>query len=183
LGSTIIGDFMHPAYTEPWPVGLRVDPGSDRPSFFVVQYGEDLLPLCSNGRVLSCVSLDGIGAILRASDQQVLSERTQSVEVVYDFASVVDVIRCGNTDTNADIADCLNFLFDCIKVTGGEIPPIYREVLVGLADCATFSKTVSDYLDSEPWVRARAHDAVMWCLGWFLFKITIVGVDETEKGR
>ena len=169
------GSPMHPAYTKPWISGLRLDPLSDTPSLFCIQHGEDLLPVCVNRRVLACVSgTDIAGLLQRAGFQDLTGDRSLSVDVVYDIVSVLDVVSCQKVDAGADVADCLNFLLDCVKVTDGDIPEADREAFVLLADCATFTTQISEFLDAKMDHRSRVHRAIIWCLGWLLLHLQIV---------
>ena len=166
---------MHPDYTKPWVVGLRVNPALDRPAFFFIQYGEDLLPLCRNNRVLTCVSTSGISAILRAAHIENMTNVTAlEVDVIYDIAAVLDIVSNRTSDTNADVVNCLNFLLDCVKVAGAELLAEDRAPLFSLADCGTFTKELSEWLDAQPENRLRARHAIIWCLGCLFVNLDIV---------
>lgn len=166
---------MHPAYTIPWVVGLRINPNVDKPSLYFLQYGEDLLPVCTNNRILTCFSEAAIPKLLWAvRSQEPPPEWKSAVEFIYDLPSVMNVVTIGKSDVHAEVADFLYFLLDCMEVTNANIPEPYRNVLVGLSDCATFTKEVSEFLDSKPDIRCRVHQAIIWCLGWLFFNLHVV---------
>src|SRR5947207_10514353 len=110
---------MHPAYLKPWVVGLRLDPTEPELSLFFVQQGEDLLPLMSKGRLLSCVSLDCIPRLVQTGGSLMPREGPVVVEGIYDMVEALAIIRTGQVDPKKVIAPSINFLLDCIKVTAG----------------------------------------------------------------
>jgi len=165
--------FVHPAYEYPWVMGLRLDRESVAPTLFFVQYGEDLLPLGSKGRLLAALSLDSIPLLLQSGGLGTTSGPIR-VDGIYDVPAVLSLIRSGQLDVKWEVANCINFLFDCIAVSSGEILFLYQQVLTGLADCATFTTDLSEYLDCEPGIRPLASEAVVWCLGWVLLHLTFV---------
>ncbi len=162
--------------------GLRLDGRRDRPDFytFLIEQNGPMLPLLADGQVIFFTDLSLAQTALRAGGINV-EFKTLSFENVYlvDVSQTLYLLQTESNDERKIIANTLDLFARILTNLGVGVPPVFGDALIELGNYVDQNTYYGDFIEQKNITRARAIDAVRWCLGTTLSLARII-TEETK---
>jgi hypothetical protein len=149
-------------------VGFRIDPDDVEPNLYtILVYGDNDRPIVNgDGQILFFPEPMLSSAAIQEFDANFNAiAETLELSIVYDIAEMLYLISSGKADGSAIILNCLNVIFDFVKVTKLPIPMEYESILFEFADYLTFDKDLETFFLQSGKDRSKIIDGVLWCIG------------------
>ena len=157
--------------------GLRLDGRRDRPDLytFLIEQGGQMRPLLSDGQVIFFTELSLAQTALRAANIEV-EFKTLSFENVYlvDVSQTLYLLQTESNDERKIIANTLDLFARILTNLGVGVPPVFGAALIDLGNHVDQNTYYGDFIEQKNITRARAIDAVRWCLGTALSLARII---------
>ncbi|CAN1213494.1 hypothetical protein TUMEXPCC7403_25030 [Tumidithrix helvetica PCC 7403] len=155
-----------PDYSNIWILGIRFNPDSDIPEFYTLMFSAyDHVPLmCEDKYILAFSNIDSLKAFCKKEFPD-LETDSLNVELICEIASILYLISSEQEDSEVDIIDGLNIIFDLINATDQKIKEPDKRLLFAFADHMTFTKDIAAFFEEKDFTREDLIDSIIWCVG------------------
>lgn len=169
-----------------WLVGLRLDPNSSCPDFFMLLRDHpEYWPITLQGQIIFFQEAEAVQFVLDLYLRALglpPSRAPTEIYLVLDFAKAFHLLSEQSRDEKSCVLNIINTLLDMLKATSITIPAMYREDLHQLADHLTFSPDFGTFIKNEQLGRAELIEALQWALGAVMTRATFLPKCDGEMG-
>ncbi len=156
---------------------LRLNGRSETPDFytFLLETNGEMSPLIADGQVILFTHIDlaeralGIAGI--SAEFKTLSLKNA---YLIDVAAALHLLDSENADSSKTIANMLDLFARILTTIGIGVPAVFADTLIELGNYVDTHEFYGDFIEREQMTRARAVDAVRWCLGTIFSVVKLV---------
>jgi len=149
--------------TQLWIIGWKLSSKRVDPDFYIIFIpGEKNVPLTVSGRII---------LFFQNSLKHFLSSKyletprcVERIDLVCDVEKAMRIISSGKTDTDSEILNMLNFLFDAISLSKVKLPRKNKTILYKFSDHLTFNKNFYFFI-KEDFSRALIKESIYLLIG------------------
>jgi len=168
---------ISPEPTTFYLTALRLNGRSETPDFytFLLETGGEMRPLIADGQVIFFTHIDLAEGALGAAG--IVAEfKTLSLKNAYliDVAAALHLLNSENADSSKTIANMLDLFARILTTLGIGVPAVFADTLIELGNYVDTHEFYGDFIEREQMTRARAVDAVRWCLGTIFSVVNLV---------
>lgn len=157
-----------------WLVGFRLDPDRDIDEegadvYCLLLESRDECPVTREGYTIFFKDVSSAGAALRMDDDETVRTMVPPsvIHHIYDLAELLYLISSEDEkiDSQGEIVNCLNVIFDLVKATELPLSEDYKRVLYAFADHMTFDSDFGQFLRESGVTRTQIRDGILWMIG------------------